>query len=140
MMENRWSLENVVDNPMNKDFNFKDLLKKSNFNRQSDSLIANYRLINNHNEFIYVIDLPGVKKEDINIELSDFKETLDVTAKRFYLLDEDKAERSVFFYKTLNLPWNINEKEISAKYENGVLTINIPKLESGSGRMKITPI
>jgi len=81
----------------------------------------------------YVIhaELPGVKKEDVSIEFHN--NLITISGKRTYEKREDKetyhqSER-VFgkFTRSLPLPKGVNHEDIQAKYDNGVLEINIPK-------------
>ncbi len=81
------------------------------------------------------IDLPGFKKEDINIELNDGYMT--ITASKG--LDEDekndkgkivRQERySGMMQRSFYVGDNISTDEIKAKFENGVLKLNVPKKE-----------
>ncbi|MAH51390.1 hypothetical protein CMI37_36575 [Candidatus Pacearchaeota archaeon] len=63
-------------------------------------------------------ELPGYKKDDINIEVNDGKLTLSASK-------EGKNEyKSVFSVKS-----DIDSKSISAKLEYGILTVTLPKKE-----------
>jgi HSP20 family protein len=84
------------------------------------------------------IDLPGVKKEDI--ELSIENERLNVTARR-YMKNEVKKEdyylqESAFglISRTFSLPDDIDHEKIDAKYENGRLFITLEKEEAKKPR------
>lgn len=77
-------------------------------------------------------DLPGFKKEDIEISLDG--ECLTISAKRnSEYTDKDKknsyirCERSYGEYSRSFDVSGINTEEIGAKYENGVLTLTLPK-------------
>ena len=87
-------------------------------------------------EFAYHIefDLPGVKKEDINIQIEDG--TLSVSGER-KLKEEIKEENyykveSSFgsFSRSFSLPEEADIENINAESEDGVLEVVIPKLES----------
>jgi HSP20 family protein len=86
-------------------------------------------------EFAYHIevDLPGMKKEDINIQIED--STLIVSGER-KVKDEIKEENyykveSSFgtFSRSFSLPEDIDIENIHAESEDGVLEIVVPKLE-----------
>jgi len=86
-------------------------------------------------EYAYHIeaDLPGMKKEDIKIELKD--DTLVISGER-NLKDEVKEDdyykiESSFgsFSSSFTLPENIDSENIHAESKDGVLEITIPKLE-----------
>ncbi|WP_371379002.1 Hsp20/alpha crystallin family protein [Thalassotalea aquiviva] len=77
-------------------------------------------------------DLPGVKKEDINIELHEGMLTL--TAKTFSEVESEKNKvlrkerRSGFFSRSFNIGNGVSNDDIDAKFEDGVLTINFQKM------------
>lgn len=77
-------------------------------------------------------DLPLVQKKDLNVILDGNFITVEARLKEDYsetkLGNETKFE---YFKKSLSLPKNINAKKISAKFENGRLSIIIPKLKTG---------
>ena len=82
------------------------------------------------------VDLPGFKKEELNVELKNGY--LTITAAKG--LDEDEKDkngkliRQERYAGTLQRSFyvgeNITEEEIKAKYESGVLTLTIPKKEA----------
>ncbi len=82
-------------------------------------------------ELVIQAELPGVKREDIQIELTD--ERLTVRGKRervseesatYHLLERTYGEFERSF--TLNVPVDIERAE--ANYRDGVLTIHLPKV------------
>ncbi len=87
------------------------------------------------------IDLPGVKKEDINVEVKD--NILRISGERkFKKEEEDKGYKRVesFFGKferSFTLPADADAEKIEAKAEDGVLTIVIPKVEQKENTKKI---
>ena len=82
--------------------------------------------------YLLEADLPGFKKEDIHVDVAD--DRLTVTAERHSNFeDKDKknkyvrCERSYGTYTRQFDVSNINTDAMKAKYENGVLTLNMPK-------------
>lgn len=77
-------------------------------------------------------DLPGMEEKDIDIRLSDNR-TLVIKAER--QAEEDKSgngwhihERSHgSFMRSIPLPCEVNADKVSADYDQGVLTITLPK-------------
>nr|CAG8614976.1 9844_t:CDS:2 [Entrophospora candida] len=93
-------------------------------------------------EYTLSTELPGIKKEDINIDIRD--NTLYISGET---KEEKKSEeggtthiqerRWGSFSRTLALPRNVKADEIVAKYENGVLEVKIPKAEHTGKKITI---
>jgi HSP20 family protein len=75
-------------------------------------------------------ELPGVAKEDITIEVADG--SLSVAAVRKQKTGE--TEQSFSANRTIGLPETVNAEKVTAKYENGVLTVTLPKAEAAKPR------
>lgn len=94
-------------------------------------------------EFAYHIDvdLPGVKKENIHIDIDNNK--LTISGQREYkeeVKEEDyfKIETSFGkFQRVFTLPENIDTENISATSKEGVLEVVLPKLKEEVTKKKI---
>ena len=81
----------------------------------------------------YVIDaeLPGYKKEEINVDVKD--DILTISAEKHTENNEEEKNgyiRRERYYGSVSRSFNISEVEaaaITAKHENGVLTLTLPK-------------
>ncbi|WP_024953838.1 Hsp20/alpha crystallin family protein [Sulfurospirillum arcachonense] len=88
------------------------------------------------------VDLPGIKKEDIDIDIHDGM--LTIKGERNFkdeIKEEDyyKVETSFGkFQRAFSVPDNIDTENISASYENGVLEVTVPKLAKDINRKKIS--
>ena len=85
-------------------------------------------------------ELPGVKKEDLDIDLNDNYLTVRAT-KSQEKTEEDKAySKSEFSYgefsRTVYLPQEVDAEKIDAKLENGVLKMVIPKILNNKETVK----
>ena len=89
-------------------------------------------------EYAVSMDIPGMKKEEISIEIKD--NHLYVTGERKF---ENKSEKqSVLrterrygkFSRIFTLPQDVRADGIEAKFENGVLDIILPKEEKTKAR------
>jgi len=77
-------------------------------------------------------ELPGLKKDDINISLEDGVLTISGERK-----NEPKAEGAEYrserfvgrFQRTVSLPSEVDAEKIKASYTDGVLTVTLPKSE-----------
>lgn len=78
-------------------------------------------------------DLPGLKKDEIKIEMKD--NTLSVFGERKRETTEKKEkvqryEKSYgYFRRSFSLPTNVVSEKVAAKYDNGVLELTVPKAE-----------
>lgn len=81
-------------------------------------------------EYVLEFDLPMVEKKDISVSL-DENNTITVEAKlNETYFDENQNYRHEFNYfkKNISLSGQIDTKNIHAKFENGRLSIRIPKI------------
>lgn len=94
-------------------------------------------------EYSYHIemDLPGIKKEDVKIDLDDNKLTITGERKlKEEIKEEDyyKVETSFGkFQRAFSLPENVDLENINAVSKDGVLEITIPKLEKNKNTKQI---
>lgn len=83
--------------------------------------------------YLLSMDLPGVSKEDINIEFSGNHITVSAERKQEQTVKDITAHRVERSYgvmqRTYVLPEGVDSDKIQANYENGVLYLAIPKLE-----------
>lgn len=90
------------------------------------------------NELVLKADVPGVKLEAINIEVENG--TLSLSGNRSYSTEENKGgyHRQERFYGSFHrafvLPETVDLDKVAAGYENGVLTITLPKKEIAKPR------
>ncbi len=70
-------------------------------------------------------ELPGVNRDEINVEMVDG--SLNISATRKEKVGD--AEESYSFSRTINLPEGIHTDRVAATYENGILAITLPKRE-----------
>lgn len=81
-----------------------------------------------------VAELPGVKPEDVKISLESNVLTLQGEKKKEEEGQDDKAyrfERTYgMFERSFTLPTTIDANKIVAKFESGLLTVLLPKVEA----------
>ncbi|KAL0069838.1 hypothetical protein AAF712_003108 [Marasmius tenuissimus] len=87
-------------------------------------------------------ELPGLKKEDVNIDVHDGRLTVSGETKISSDHEENgyaiRERRFGKFSRTLQLPRGVKEDEIKASLENGVLTVTFPKTGKEAEPRKIT--
>ncbi|XP_059438615.1 15.4 kDa class V heat shock protein [Corylus avellana] len=71
---------------------------------------------------IFSVDLPGVRKEEIKVEVEDSTYLIIRTV----AIDES-SEPAKSFMRKFRLPGMVDIGGISAGYENGVLTVTVPR-------------
>lgn len=85
------------------------------------------------NQFLISAELPGMKKEDINIDLENSR--LTISGERSFKKEEEGKKfhrvetRYGSFNRSFQLPDNVDEESIEASYEDGLLNISIDKDE-----------
>ena len=82
-------------------------------------------------------ELPGFKKEDIKAELKDGYLTVTAETSKDDKTSKDDTSRYICrerFYSTCSRNFyvgkELTQEDIKAKFENGVLTLNVPKKEA----------
>jgi len=107
----------------------------SNFGRQTQ-LFSGWTpaldLYKNNDNLIAVVELPGMRKEDIEISLHDGMLTIGGERKS-ETREGDKAERTERyigkFRRSITLPTRVDANKVRATYKDGILTITLPKAE-----------
>lgn len=72
-------------------------------------------------------ELPGVARDDISVEMSDGYLTIAATRKNAGT--EGKEEESFSFSRAVSIADDVQTDKVAASYENGVLTVTLPKRE-----------
>ena len=97
-------------------------------------------------EIVAEIELPGVDKKDIKVQVNNDSIEIQAETKK-EVKDEDKKkgtyrfERSYLgFCRTFSLPKNVDANNADAEYKDGVLKIKVPKLEIEKQEKKLLQI
>ena len=121
--------ENLFDDWM--DFSFPDVDKVLYGKHAKNMMKTDVKNVENGYEVS--IDLPGFKKDEIKLELKDGY--LTISAEKGLDKDEkDKKDRynrreryTGSMSRSFYVGESLTEKDIHAKYENGILTLDVPK-------------
>ncbi len=104
-----------------------------NFLPQSLSSLDNdYEIFEEGNNLFVKLNVPGFKKEDVNVEFEDDVLTISAETK----VEEEKKEGKTYykqmskksFSRSFRLPVKVSDK-VEAKMENGVLEVKFEKSE-----------
>ncbi|MDF1698798.1 MAG: Hsp20/alpha crystallin family protein [Saprospiraceae bacterium] len=91
-------------------------------------------------EFVVTMAIPGVNKEDINIEVHDNVISISSEKEASSEEKEKNYSRKEYSYnsfkRVFNLPQNVREEDIEALYENGELILHLPKAEAEEKKVK----
>jgi len=129
---------------LNKIWNMMD----SFFDNSFGTLVSNYHpiradVMETENEYVIDAELPGVKKEDVALNVVDNRLVITVVQ------NEEKNEKSGNYIRrerrsgTSSRSFyleNIKEEEIKAKFHDGVLSITLPKEKPDKPKEKIIAI
>lgn len=90
-------------------------------------------VVENKDNFIVRSELPGMEEKDVRIEMEG--RLLTITGERkFEKKTEDENYHRIEssygkFFRSFTLPQEVEPDKIHANFENGVLTVEIPKIE-----------
>ncbi|WP_332774963.1 Hsp20/alpha crystallin family protein [Polaromonas sp.] len=90
--------------------------------------------------YVAKVDLPGVKKEDINVRIDGNFVQIDAEVKQEKETkgSDDKVLRSERYYgsvsRTFSLPQDVDDAKAQATYAEGVLTLELPKKATAASK------
>jgi HSP20 family protein len=90
-------------------------------------------MVENKDDFVVKASIPGINPDDLDISYSDdtltikgeIKEDKDVKQDQYHL----RERRYGTFMRSVTLPTRIKGDAIEASYQNGVVTLRLPKAE-----------
>jgi HSP20 family protein len=80
-------------------------------------------------KYVGLVELPGMKKEEIKVRA--FEDGLEIIAEQYEKKEENGSTSEIRrnFRTYERLPKNADLEHIDASYNNGVLTLDVPKLD-----------
>lgn len=126
--QNQWP--GLFDRFFNNDF---EGWNRNNFS-MTNTTLPNLNIKETKDSFLVEVAAPGFEKSDFKIELNNDLLTISSEKKaNNELKDGERITKQEFSYQSFSrsftLPEHVDEEKISAKYENGILFIDIPKKE-----------
>ena len=91
-------------------------------------------ILETENELVVKADLPDVERENIDVRVEN--QTLSIKGERRFEEDASaqgyhRSERSYgSFVRSFAVPNSVDTEKVSADYNNGVLTVKLPKKEA----------
>ncbi len=95
-------------------------------------------LFQDGDDTVIMAEVPGVKKEEIQLQIKDNLITISGERKTDYpeKASVHRVERRGFkFNRTMKLPVKVDIEKVKADYENGILKIVMPRAESDKPKM-----
>ncbi|MCL2323296.1 MAG: Hsp20/alpha crystallin family protein [Oscillospiraceae bacterium] len=118
------------------DFFNRDVLPTKSFERQTFKIDVK----ETDNDYVIEADLPGVKKEEVSLDLNDGKLTISVVRDENIDKSKENYVHKERVYSSMARSIYLQDSKadgIKAKLDNGVLTINVNKVEKTSKSCKI---
>jgi len=113
------------------------------YNRPSNSLPA-VNIREDEKSFFLELAVPGMNKNDLKIEVKDDVLTISAEQKEEKQDDTEGYKRREFSYssfcRSFYLPEDVNGEKIGASYRDGILNVEIPRLEEDKKKEKIRTI
>lgn len=112
---------------------FSPILSDVDLRSELYGITPNVDIYEEGSEVVLRADLPGMKKDDIKIDISEH--VLTISGER---TKTEKVEKKDFyrhertfgsFYRRFELPMDLDTEKIKAHYEHGVLELRIPRLK-----------
>jgi HSP20 family protein len=108
-------------------------MRETNGGSRMDVWAPNTDMSEDENEYVIKMDIPGMTKDDIEVNFEDNRITI-----RGERSEEEREEKKDYirkerykgsFYRSITIPKTVDEDQIKAKFEEGVLKVNLPKAE-----------
>ena len=89
-------------------------------------------------EILINVELPGINKKDVKVEAKnnvltisgERKEEKKIDEKNYYRIERHYGK----FERSIGLPETVNPEKVSASFNNGVLTVTLPKTEKAKAK------
>jgi HSP20 family protein len=134
--KNKANQTNSGNNEEKEDLSISEILNKFAVKESNSNKFPSINVLEENSTYIYLIDLPGIQKESISIEIKDNR-ILSISAERTKPANLT-ANESYFgvINRDIELPENYSG-EVLASYENGVLSLMIEKKQNTVKKINI---
>ncbi|QPC82216.1 Hsp20/alpha crystallin family protein [Phototrophicus methaneseepsis] len=119
---------------------FDDMRREMSNFEPSDEFNADYSLALDVDEeddaYVVSTSIPGVKADDIHVSLNDNVLTISAEVQDNRESEDNNGKRVIRerhygkFSRSVRFPVPVNSEAVEADYDNGVLTLNVPKSEN----------
>lgn len=127
------------------DFFGKDFFNFPAVERKAETTVPAVNVKETENSFIVEAAIPGVKKENVKVELNENVLSISSETKNEANESNDKYTRKEYSYSSFKRSFTIDEdaintETIDAKFADGILSIVLPKKEAKEPEQKIKTI
>jgi HSP20 family protein len=106
-------------------------------NRTSSMPAVNIR--EDEKNYVLEIAVPGIERKDLKIDINEDILTISSETKNESEEKGDGYKRKEFSYssfcRSFYIPENVNREKIEAGYKDGILTVELPKLEEEKNKI-----
>jgi HSP20 family protein len=101
-------------------------------------------LADNGKEYVVTAELPGITKEDLNVEVTE--NSIEISSEKKTEENEEeegyvrRERRYSNFYRSIPLPDSVIPGKADAELKEGILTVKLPKAKPDEKRMKKLPV
>jgi HSP20 family protein len=93
----------------------------------------------NEKNFILELAVPGMDKKDLKIDINEDVLTISSETRNETEENNDGYKRKEFSYssfcRSFYLPENVNKEKIAAEYKDGILSVELPKMEEEKNKI-----
>ncbi|MEJ8804278.1 Hsp20/alpha crystallin family protein [Pontibacter sp. H249] len=118
-----------IDRMFDNDF----FLMPMHLRRQMGNSMPAINIRDKDKEYLIEVAAPGMRKEDFNIDMEEGKLTISCQREEDKSEEKDNYRRREYNYssfsRSFNLPDNVKPEDIKARYEDGILSLNVPKTQ-----------
>lgn len=132
LTNNVYKNKNYLDNVFSSFFNEIRDLTNFDYSLSSNSLSFRVNLSENDSEYFLTAELPGINQNEVDLKINN--NTLSIEGKKTLFSESDPSEnfhvkeiKSGVFSRSFSFPNTIDAEKITAKFDQGLLTVKIPK-------------
>jgi HSP20 family protein len=92
-------------------------------------------IVENEDNYEWLVDMPGVGAENIDVEVNERKGMVEVSTN--YEESSENVKRRRSYSRAVGIGESIDAENIEASYEDGVLTVTLPKTKKEEVTRKI---
>ncbi len=126
------SFRREMERMMTRPWSFPMDLEIPSISEARDMRMAPYELVDRGDRLELHLEVPGIEKENISVKTTKY--SVEVSGKHSEKDQQQKGKKYIYserlyrsFYRNVPLPEEIIPSKVSAKLENGILRVDLPK-------------